>query len=211
MRGRGVEIPQILRVRGVGWPWGYLIVFQATWFGIVMSAAAGRAGWSVGFGATFAAVHLALARRPALELARLAAAGILGFGVEAVLLGVGAIEFGAGVTSVPIWMVGLWVGFAALLPVSIGWLRGRYVASALFGLVGGPLSYWGGMRLGALEPGELGLGASLFAIGLAWGVASPILVASIEAYRWVRRRTGERNETEVEASLRHSTSGERHA
>lgn len=211
MGGRDIDL---LRVRGAAWTWGYLIAFQAIWFAIVTSAAAGRPGWALAFGASFAVAHLALARRPGLELTRLAGVGLLGYGAEATLLTAGAIEFEAGARSVPIWMVGLWVGFAAMLPVSIGWLRGRYFASALFGLVGGPVSYWGGMRLGALEPGDLGLGGSLVAIGVVWAVASPLLVASIEAYRGEERSSGasaKERRAKVETTWRHSTSGERHA
>jgi hypothetical protein len=77
-------------------------------------------------------------------------------------------------------MVALWFAFATTMHTSLGWLAGRYRLAALLGVVGGPLSYYSGARLGALSfPEELV--TSLLIIGLVWAAAMPTLL-------WVSKR-----------------------
>jgi hypothetical protein len=46
---------------------------------------------------------------------------------------------------------------------------------AALGAVGGPLAYWGGVRLGALEPG--GAGWQVYgAVAIAWAGVMPVLL-----------------------------------
>lgn len=54
------------------------------------------------------------------------------------------------------------------------WLSGRHLLAALFGLVGGPFAYWGGVRLGAAELGENTL-FSFISLALVWAVVTPLL------------------------------------
>jgi hypothetical protein len=74
----------------------------------------------------------------------------------------------------PIWMITLWLLFATTLNVSLKWLQGRYLIAAVFGFIGGPLAYWGGAKLGAinwLQHFEL-----LLALAIGWALLMPILV-----------------------------------
>ena len=66
----------------------------------------------------------------------------------------------------------LWVNFATLINVSLNWLHGKYLLAAILGAVGGPLAYWAGDRLGAIEIAQP-LVVPLLAIGLAWGMVTP--------------------------------------
>jgi hypothetical protein len=47
-------------------------------------------------------------------------------------------------------MVMLWVNLATTFYFFPGWLRGRYVLSAIFGAIGGPIAYFSGAKLGAM-------------------------------------------------------------
>ena len=76
----------------------------------------------------------------------------------------------------PPWIAALWMGFATTLCHSLGWLRGRFIGSLLFGMIGGPLAYYAGMRLGALDFGLSTL-PTLSAIAIEWGVAMPAVTA----------------------------------
>lgn len=167
----------VLRVSGGPWPWIHLVAFQAAWFGIVYSASLGEHGWAWGVAGGFLGFHLGLARERSKEALRLLVAGALGFMIDSALSLAGALSFLESplLRPVPLWMVALWLTFAATLPVSIAWLRGRLVLAGVFGLVGGPLSYAAGVRLGALEWGS-SLGFGLIAVGIAWALAAPILL-----------------------------------
>jgi hypothetical protein len=75
-------------------------------------------------------------------------------------------------------MVALWTGFSTMLdatlrPVVTVWWR-----AVLFGLVGGPLSYLGGARLGPITIGPASdTGPALVAVGVAWALAMMALSA----------------------------------
>src|SRR5436190_14499843 len=53
---------------------------------------------------------------------------------------------------VPPWIIALWIGFATLPRFSLAWLARRPAAAALLGAIGGPLSFLGGVRMGAIAP-----------------------------------------------------------
>jgi hypothetical protein len=74
----------------------------------------------------------------------------------------------------------MWGLFATILNVSLRWLRGRWLIAAIAGGLGGPLAYYGGHRLGALEFGDQN--AALIALALGWAVVTPILVALSERF-----------------------------
>jgi hypothetical protein len=69
----------------------------------------------------------------------------------------------------------MWGLFATILNVSLRWLRGRWLIAALAGSIGGPLAYYGGHRLGALEFGNQS--AALIALAIGWAVITPTLMA----------------------------------
>jgi hypothetical protein len=108
------------------------------------------------------------------ELRLLLGAAATGYGVDsALVLGdwmAFPVDARLGAPST-LWMVGLWVGFAATLRYSFRLVLGRPALAAALGAVGGAFAYWAGARLGALTLGEGGL----VAIGLAWALALPWL------------------------------------
>jgi len=118
------------------------------------------------------------------------AAVVLGIGVEWFHSGVGVLDFlghQAG-SPPPIWILGLWLQFATTLHFSLGWLSKRYPLAALLGLIGGPLAFLGGERLGAAtfgDPRALSLGL----IALAWAIALPVLVRFADQLGGVGRYT----------------------
>lgn len=78
------------------------------------------------------------------KMAQLFAVGLL---LEAIAISVGAIDFiGA---MFPLWLVLLWVGFAAMAPVALDWLAKMPVVAALLGAVSGPFTYYVGLGFGA--------------------------------------------------------------
>jgi hypothetical protein len=69
----------------------------------------------------------------------------------------------------------MWALLATTLNVSMRWLHGRPWSAAAFGALGGPLAYWAGARLGAVEIPDVA--AALTAQAIGWAVMMPALMA----------------------------------
>ncbi len=159
-----------------------VLAFQIGWFSCVIGAANGYP--SVGLVVTMLVVllHLVLAYQPRTELILIAIAGVIGACFDSLLLQTGWVSYPNGILLAgiaPYWIVAMWVLFATTLNVSMRWLHGNYTAAALLGLIGGPLSYLGGARLGGLVFVEAT--SALVALAIGWAVMMPMLV-------WVSKR-----------------------
>lgn len=154
---------------------------------MVLNFAAFQLGWVVavagaGRGYPLAGVAYALAwllahhwrTRPGRlhELVLVLASALFGYAVDSILVMGGVIAFPAyarlGQPST-LWMVCLWLMFAMTLRHSLGWLRGRYLLAAAAGALLGPLAYWAGSRLGAIELREAV--GPMVAVGAAWAAS----------------------------------------
>ena len=153
------------------------MVFQAAWFATVLGAAK-DAPWVGPIVVLAAAVlHLRNTRLPLIEARLLASAMVLGLVVDSLLLASGWIAYPNGQwipALAPYWIVAMWALFATTLNVSMRWMRGRYVLAALFGAIGGPLSYYAGSRLGAMT--FVDTQAAVAALAVAWALAMPALM-----------------------------------
>lgn len=152
------------------------VAFQAAWFACVLGAANDLA--LLGTLAVVAAVglHLWLAPRPGPELRLIGAAVAIGVAWDSavVLLGLMTYPTGTFIPGVaPHWIIAMWALFATALNLSLGWLKGRPVLAVLLGAIGGPLAYFAGHRLGAIDAADLPL--ALFVQGVGWAVLMPVL------------------------------------
>jgi hypothetical protein len=118
------------------------------------------------------------------ELLRIAAdpgvvAGALGYCIDTSLQGVGVLAFDTGRVVpwlAPPWLIALWLQFATLLRFSLRWLDRRPALAGLLGLVGGPVAFLSGQRLGAVTF-PAGTPIALAALGLVWAAVTPLLLA----------------------------------
>lgn len=159
-------------------PIANFVLFQACWLANVAGAGAGWPALGPALTAVWIALHLAAMReRRAGEAGILAAAALLGYAADSALVLAGSFQFPAhtllGGPS-PLWMVALWVGFAATLRHGLRWLKGRYLLGAILGLIAGPLAYRAGQALNAIEIPDPGTG--LAAVGIEWMIAMPLLL-----------------------------------
>lgn len=155
-----------------------IVLFQLGWFACVLGAANGYAREGAIAAALIVALHIARAARPGREAALAAVAALLGFVFESVLVQADWVRFEAGVLlegAAPYWMVALWALFATTLNESLRMLQTRPYLAALFGAVGGPLSYYAGARIGALD--FVQPAAMLAALAAGWAVATPALLS----------------------------------
>jgi hypothetical protein len=158
--------------------WADFLLFQVGWFASVLGAAQGAPWLGPLFTVTWMSFHLkCVGDRKGAELRLLAAAGLLGWVSDSILLSTGWIDFPPetrfGLWS-PLWMVVLWINLAATLRGVMSWLRERYLLAAFLGSIAGPLAYWSGSRLGAME--LLSFKTALLAIAVEWCLGMPLLL-----------------------------------
>jgi hypothetical protein len=160
--------------------WGNLLGYQAIWFITVI--AAGRGLWWPGVLAAlaFAAWQLALANDRRRMFVLLALALPVGAIVDGALAFAGLLRYAAPVPALPtggapLWILGLWLAFAATLQCSLAFLQRRRWLAAAFGAIGAPLAY-----LGAAQGWQAVVFAApswptLLALAGAWALALPVL------------------------------------
>lgn len=149
---------------------------QAGWFACVLGAAHGMAGYGVIAALVVIAGHLAWSSTRASDLMLLAAAGGVGLIFDGTLARAGLVVYAPGALMlgpVPDWILALWLLFALMLRRSLAWLAPRPLLAAALGLVGGPLAYLAGARLGALQFPELL--PALAALAIGWAAGTPAL------------------------------------
>ncbi|WP_455376852.1 DUF2878 domain-containing protein [Petrachloros mirabilis] len=154
------------------------ILFQIAWFVCVWSAAANQPwiGVLVTIGVIGVDLLQALLPKKQIQLVLLALA--IGLVFDSFLVLQGWLKYSSGnlvPNLAPYWIVAMWGLFATLLNVSLRWMRGRWITAAVFGALGGPAAYYGGLRLGALQFGNMEAG--LMALSIGWAVLTPLLLA----------------------------------
>ena len=155
-----------------------LVLYQLGWFSCVLGAA-----WGFPLSGAFAAllllaVHLLLTESRQAELTLVFCACLLGVVIDSGQQALGILTFKADPAWplwLPLWIFVIWAQFATLFHYALYWLTGRYLLGAIFGLIGGPLAYWGGVRLGAAEFAENQL-VSLTSLALIWALVTPFLI-----------------------------------
>lgn len=167
------------------------LVFQGGWFACVLGAAQGWPWAGTGFAIAVLAWHLLGAARPAQEAKLAAAAVAIGLVFDAAMLALGLVDYPNGWFAPglgPHWMAALWLQFALTLNVSMRWLHGRAGLAALLGAIAGPLSFWGGARLGAATLVEPIAALAFLAVG--WGLLMPALMRLAGRFDGIAPRAG---------------------
>jgi Na+/H+ antiporter NhaC len=67
----------------------------------------------------------------------------------------------------------MWVLFATTINHGLRWTKSNLWVASLAGLLGGPMAFFGGMNLGAVEFSHTA--AALVVIGLGWALLLPVL------------------------------------
>jgi len=158
--------------------------FQIGWFALILGAAGRHPDWGMLIGLAIVGWHLLLARDAAAELRLVGLSAGVGAVFDSALAALGLIQFPTGTNAAwlaPPWMAVLWMVFATTLNVSLRWLKGRRLLSAVLGAAAGPLAYYAGARLGAARFPDPMAGA-LLAVAVIWAIALPLLVAASERY-----------------------------
>ena len=154
-----------------------LAVFKAAWTAVVISAAAGAPVIGVIAVALAVGIHLWSCENPDAEIRLLLAAASLGLAWESILVLAGVLNYPSGNWMpglAPYWIVAMWILFATTLNVGMRWLRRSTVVAAAAGAIGGPLAFFAGSSVGAVELASPAI--ALTCIGIGWAVMLPLLV-----------------------------------
>jgi hypothetical protein len=166
------------------------LAFQLGWLACVLAGAHKMPWLGTLTALLIIALHLGALRlsrtRPVLpEIGLIMTAALLGAILDSILATSGLLIYPSGVLlpgTAPHWIIAMWMLFATTLNVSLSWLRGRWLLALLLGLIGGPLAYYAGHRLGGVEFAQP-LWQPLLALALCWALAMPLL--SILAVKFV--------------------------
>jgi hypothetical protein len=161
-----------------------LVAFQAAWLSLVIGAANGYATAGVAVAVAAMALHLYRSPDATAEAKLMAAALLIGLGIETAFIAGGFVavaEPGPFPQLAPLWLAAMWPVFATSLNVACRPLRPWVVGAAVFGGAFVPVAYYVGVKLGAMTMPDP-MFRSLSVIGLAWAVALPVLFTL--ARRW---------------------------
>ena len=152
-----------------------ILGFQLAWWSCVLGIQNGYSYFGPIIMAVFLSVHLIFFKLNGSEIVFIGAVGIIGAMVDTAFLQLSFIEY-RGLTVpyfAPLWIIAMWLGFAATLNHSLSWLADRWLFAVLLGAIFGPLSYLAGTKFGALNFTPTFF--SITVLVVIWGVAIPLL------------------------------------
>lgn len=155
------------------------VLFQLGWLCCVIGGATRDYSWAgVVVVAVIVAVHLARARDSKSEILLIIATLLIGTLWDSGLMMAGVLVFSNGIVVpelAPLWLIAMWALFATTLNVSMKWMKDKYWLAAVFGALGGPLAYYAGHRLSAVDFNNTAI--ALLTIGAGWAIIMPVLMA----------------------------------
>ena len=153
------------------------VAFQIGWLSSVYGGAQ-QMPWLGPIAVALAlALHFKIARWPLTELLLILSCALIGCFFDSALVAFGWVQYPSGVFSeyaAPYWIITMWMLFATTLNVSMRWLRNRPWLAAFFGMIGGPVTYLAGQKLGGIV--LVDQFAALVALGIGWAIMMPILL-----------------------------------
>ena len=153
-------------------------VFYAAWFAAVLAAAKGWAVEATLVSLAVVLLHLLIEKDRKREISIICAAGVFGVAVETIMVQSGLAVYAADGPVpgfAPAWLVAMWMAFATLFNVSLKWMQSRLWLAILFAAIGGPASYFAGMKMGGMTIAEP-VWISLAFLAVMWAIAFPILL-----------------------------------
>jgi hypothetical protein len=152
-----------------------LVLFKLGWVACILFAAAGQPLLSILSVALVAGIHLARVAVPAKEAMFLLIAGLLGLVWESIVVNTGLLQYigtdGADWVA-PAWIVAMWVLFGTTINHGLSWLKRHWALSVSFGLFGGPMAFYAGSKMGAVQFTDTIL--ALGVLGAGWALLLPL-------------------------------------
>lgn len=135
--------------------------------------------------ALYLSLYLYQSAAPRQDAVFILLAALAGAIIDGLLRGSGFIAYQSAVPAIdwlaPVWIMAMWMLFATTFNASLRWLRQRPFSALLLGLLFGPLSYFAGHRLGAIDFAYPNM-VALPVLALLWGM---IMVGLVYLGRYV--------------------------
>jgi hypothetical protein len=149
------------------------ILFQSIWF-ILILAAAHESFYGLVIGFLLILVQYWHGKLMVPDFKLILASVIVGFAHDTSLNYFKFIQYNIDFNTYysPVWIIGLWISFALTINHSLAWLGNKKLLQMIFGLIGGPLAYIAGEKLGAIYMINT---MTLYVLALSWACITPLL------------------------------------
>lgn len=149
------------------------ILFQSIWF-ILILAAAHESFYGLVIGFLLILVQYWHGKLMVPDFKLILASIIIGFAHDTSLNYFKFIQYNIDFNTYysPFWIIGLWISFALTINHSLAWLGNKKLLQMIFGLIGGPLAYIAGEKLGAINMINT---MTLYVLALSWACITPLL------------------------------------
>lgn len=149
------------------------ILFQSIWF-ILILAAAHESFYGLAIGFLLILVQYWHGKLMVPDFKLILASVIVGFAHDTSLNYFKFIQYNIDFNTYysPFWIIGLWISFALTINHSLAWLGNKKLLQMIFGLIGGPLAYIAGEKLGAIYMINT---MTLYVLALSWACITPLL------------------------------------
>ena len=152
------------------------VCFQVGWFSAVLTAAKGVPWIGVLIIGFCVSVHLYRSSQPREEIILIVLIAFLGGVFDSVFVFLDWIYYSSGQIHQNLttyWILAMWASFATTLRSSMSWLKDYKILSVIFGFFGGPLAYYGGYKLRAIE--FINFESAMIGLALGWAIIIPFL------------------------------------
>ena len=159
------------------------MLFQIGWFACVLTASNNLAWLGSLAAAGILIIHLSRAFDFRMEIKTIVLITAMGTLWDSILIQTQFYQFSHGILIAgiaPYWLIALWALFATTLNLSLRWLKHRKILASALGFIVGPVSYYAGHRLGAIEFSNTTMTLMLTAIG--WAVILPLVLMISERF-----------------------------
>ena len=149
------------------------ILFQSIWF-ILILAAAHESFYGLVIGFLLILVQYWHGKLMVPDFKLILASVIVGFAHDTSLNYFKFIQYNIDFNTYysPFWIIGLWISFALTINHSLAWLGNKKLLQMIFGLIGGPLAYIAGEKLGAINMINT---MTLYVLALSWACITPLI------------------------------------
>lgn len=166
-----------------------IILFQLGWFACVLTAANSQPLFGVLLSAVIIFFHMGMSENYMQESRIIVIAMITGLIWDSLIVSAGWLSYKSGMIvdfMAPYWIIAMWGLFATTLNSSLSWLKDKLLLASLFGAISGPLAYYAGAKLGAVD--FINSIHALIALSLGWALFTPMLLKISTIYE--TRETG---------------------
>jgi hypothetical protein len=159
------------------------VLFQLNWAACIYSASVNSNVIALVSTLMFVAVHLSFYswRRSDIKLIMLGLSIGLLLDTLWSLSGVMSYQAHSFAPLAPVWILCLWVNFMLTINHSLLWLNDKIWLASLLAAVGGPLSYFAGLKFGAVTWGETS--HVITALAVSWALMMLIVLKASQFWR----------------------------